>query len=235
MIKKEQNKTEQNKSYMSIRRQILNKNSSFIVQEAYKSLRTNVRFYNSDGKCKKMCITSGAAGEGKSITLLNLAISIGESGKKVLLIDADLRRPSVARLLVEKSTPGLSNILVGQASVAEALRKDMYRNLDVILSGDVPPNPSELIGSEKMQELIEELSTQYDYILVDTPPVGVVSDTCLVANFLDGVLVLAWQGRSQKEAVRKAVNNLNLTGAKILGYVLNGVPVEKKSYHYYYY
>lgn len=234
-MKNDNKKNEQSKSYMALRRQILNKNSNFIIQEAYKSLRTNVRFYDSGNKCKKFCITSGAAGEGKSITLLNLAVSIGESGKKVLLIDGDMRRPALARLLVEKATPGLSNVLVGQATVQEALRKEIYPNLDVLLSGDIPPNPSELIGSERMQALIEEMSSQYDYILVDTPPVGVVSDTCLVANFLDGVLVLVWQGRSQKDAVKKAVNNLKLTGAKILGYVLNGVPVEKKSYNYYYY
>lgn len=234
-MRKEKNRNEQSQGFMTQRRQILNKNSNFIIQEAYKSLRTNVRFYVSGSECKKFCITSGAAGEGKSITLLNLAISIGQSGKKVLLVDADLRRPALARLLVEKAAPGLSNVLAGLADAETAIRKDMYPNLDVLLSGDIPPNPSELIGSEKMQELIETLSSQYDYILVDTPPVGVVSDTCLVANFLDGVILLVWQGRSRKDAVKKAVNNLNLTGAKLLGYVLNGVPVEKKSYNYYYY
>lgn len=238
MIKKDKNKknkNEQAQGFMTQRRQILNKSSNFIIQEAYKSLRTNIRFYVNGNECKKLCITSGAAGEGKSITLLNLAISIGESGKKVLLIDADLRRPALARLLVEKATPGLSNILAGQVDVKEAIRKGMYPNLDVILSGEIPPNPSELIGSERMQNMIEELSSEYDYILVDTPPVGVVSDTCLVANFLDGVIMLVWQGRSRRDSVKKAVNNLQLTGAKILGYVLNGVPVERKSYNYYYY
>lgn len=233
--KNKKNKNEQAQGFMTQRRQILNKNSNFVIQEAYKSLRTNIRFYVSGKECKKLCITSGAAGEGKSITLLNLAISIGETGKKVLLIDADLRRPALARLLVEKATPGLSNVLVDQVDVKEAIRKDMYPNLDVLLSGEIPPNPSELIGSEKMQEMIETLSSQYDYILVDTPPVGVVSDTCLVANFLDGVILLVWQGRSRRDSVKKAVSNLQLTGAKILGYVLNGVPVEKKSYNYYYY
>lgn len=232
---KKNKKEQQTQGYMAQRRQILNKNSNFVIQEAYKSLRTNVRFYISGSECKKFCITSGAAGEGKSITLLNLAISIAESGKKVILIDADLRRPAVARLLVEKATPGLSNVLAGLADTQSAIRKELYPNLDVMFSGEIPPNPSELIGSERMQQLIEELSGQYDYILVDTPPVAVVSDACLVANFLDGVILLVWQGRSRKDAVKKAVNNLNLTGAKLLGYVLNGVPQEKKSYQYYYY
>lgn len=233
MKKKETNKQEQS-GFMNTRRQILNKNSSFSVQEAYKTLRTNVRFFLRGDGCKRICITSGAAGEGKSITLLNLAISIAEGGQKVLLIDADLRRPALARLMVEKATPGLSNILAGLVDVKEAVRKEMYPNLDIIFSGDVPPNPSELLGSERMGRLIDDMAKEYDYILVDTPPVNVVSDACIVANLLDGVLMLVRQGRSRKDAVKRAVANLRLTGAKPLGFVLNGVVLDdKKSYGYY--
>ena len=228
------NNQEQNSGYMSQRRQILSRNSNFAVQEAYKALRTNIRFFVRGGYCKKFCITSAAAGEGKSITLLNLAISIAEDGHKVLLIDADLRRPAVARLLVEKAAPGLSNLLAGQNTVEGCIRKDLYTNLDVLFAGDIPPNPSELLGNEKMQELIEQMSFEYDYILVDTPPVNVVSDTCVVANLLDGVLLLARQGSSRKDALGQAVKTLQLTGAKLLGFVLNGVVVEKsKQYDYY--
>lgn len=221
--------------FMAQRRQILNKNSNFIVQEAYKSLRTNVRFFLRNEECKKICITSAAAGEGKSITLLNLAISIAQSDKKVLLIDADLRRPALARLLVEKVAPGLSNVLAGLATAQEAVRKEIYPGLDIMFAGDIPPNPSEILGSVEMENLMEEFSKEYDYILVDTPPVGVVSDACLVANLVDGVLLLVRQGRTKKEAVKRAVNNLQLTGARILGYVLNGVVIERgESYSYYY-
>lgn len=219
---------------MNTRRQILSKNSSFAVQEAYKSLRTNVRFFLRGEGCKRICITSSAAAEGKSITLLNLAISIAEGGQRVLLIDADLRRPALARLMVEKAAPGLTNILAGLVDARDAIRKDMYPNLDILFSGDVPPNPSELLGSEKMEELIETMSREYDYILVDTPPVNVVSDACVVANLLDGVLILVRQGRSRKDAVKRAVANLQMTGAKLLGFVLNGVVLDNgKSYSYY--
>lgn len=236
LFKKKPVVQDQTSGFMNQRRQILNDNSNFIVKEAYKSLRTNVRFYVRDKACKKICITSATAGEGKSITLLNLAISIAEAGQKVLLIDADLRRPALGRLLVEKAAPGLSNILAGQATAEESLRKEQYPNLDIIFAGDIPPNPSEILSSEKMQELIDEMSEKYDYILVDTPPVGVVSDTCIVANLLDGVLMLVWQGRTRKDAVKRAVSNLQLTGANILGFVLNGVVLEKKkAYGYYYY
>ena len=222
---------EQANGYMAQRRQILNKNTNFAIQEAYKRLRTNISFCIRDQKCRKFCLTSGHAGEGKSITMLNLAISIAQTGKKVLLIDADLRRPAVARLLVEKASPGLSEILMGDVRAEEALRKEAYPNLDIIFSGEIPPNPSELLSSERMQNLIEFYAEQYDYILVDTPPVNVVTDACIVANLLDGVLLLAWQKRSKKDAIRQAVNNLKLTGANVLGYILNGVVYDDEKHY----
>lgn len=222
---------EQSGSYMAQRRQILNKNTNFVIQEAYKSLRTNISFLIRGQKCKRFCITSASSGEGKSITLLNLAISIAQAGKKVLLIDADMRRPALARLLVEQASPGLSEVLADHVREEEAVRKEVYPNLDILFAGEIPPNPSEILGSERMQELIETNSMYYDYILVDTPPVGVVTDACIVANLLDGVLMLVWQGRSQKDLVRQAVNNLRLTNANILGYVLNGVVPKTRKYY----
>lgn len=216
---------------MDTHRQFLLHNNSFAVQEAYKTLRTNIRFL---GDCKRICITSGMASEGKSITLLNLAITIAESGQKVLLIDADLRRPALAQLLNLPAVPGLSNYLAGYAELGETIHKNAYENLDVVFSGNIPPNPSELLSSAKLQELIEAVTPEYDYILVDTPPVNVVSDACIVANYLDGVLMLVRQGQSKKDAVKRAVNNLQLTGAKVLGFVLNGVPLETKGKYGYY-
>lgn len=221
--------------FMNTRRQILCESSSFSVQEAYKSLRTNLHFSLCGKKCKKIGITSGASGEGKSITMLNLAISISQTGSKVLLIDADLRRPALARLLMEQATPGLSNVLAGLDTVENAVRKEIYPNLDLLFSGDVPPNPSELLGSERMSDLIKGMSEQYDYILVDTPPVNVVSDACVMTDLLDGVLLLVRQNRTKKDEVKRAVARLQLTGAKLLGFVLNGVSEKGKSYNYYYY
>jgi len=233
MLNKETAKKEQPQGFLTQRRLILNANSPFALQEAYKSLRTNIRFSLHGEGCKKICITSSSAGEGKSITMLNLAISFAQTGKKVLLVDADLRRPALARLMVEKASPGLSNILADLSGEEEVVRKDIYPNLDVIFSGDVPPNPSELLSSERMQKFIEEMALQYDYILVDTPPVTVVSDACLVANMLDGVLLLARQGRTRKDSVKQAINRLHLTGANLLGYVLNGVDLSGSTYYNY--
>ncbi len=226
--------TQEQASFLNTRRQILSEKSSFSVQEAYKSLRTNLHFSLYGKECKRIGITSGTAGEGKSITMLNLAISISETGSKVLLIDADLRRPAMGRLLMEQATPGLSNVLVGLDSVETAVRKDIYPNLDILFSGDIPPNPSELLGSERMVKLVEEMSKKYDYILVDTPPINVVSDACVVASLLDGVLLLVRHNRAKKDDVKQSVARLQLTGAKLLGFVLNGVSKRNRPYSYYY-
>lgn len=225
-------KPESNNSFMAQRRHILNQNSAFAVREAYKTLRTNTRFFLNGKGCKRVCITSSTLGEGKSITMLNLAISFAEAGQKVLLIDADLRRPALARLLIEKASPGLSNVLAGLATEEEAVHKDVYPNLDIIFSGDIPPNPSELLGNERMSKLIEEMSQVYDYILVDAPPVNAVSDVCIIANLLDGVLYLVRQNKTEKEQVRHGVSQLEMVGAKLLGFVLNGVETESKKGYY---
>ena len=221
--------TKQDSGYMNQRRQILSEQSPFAMKEAYRTLRTNIRFALQGEGCKKFCITSSSQGEGKSISMLNLAITFAETGHKVLLIDADMRRPAINRLLVEKATPGLSNVLAGLVEEAEVLRKEIRPNLDLIFSGDIPPNPAELLDSDRMKQLLEKLSMRYDYILVATPPVNVVSDACVVANMLDGALLLARQGRSRKESLKRAVNNLNLAGVKLLGCVFNVVPHEIKT------
>lgn len=228
------NKNPEQSGFMSARRKILNQNSAFAAKEAYRTLRTNVSFALQGKGSKKICITSGAAGEGKSITLLNLAISVAEAGQKVLLIDADLRRPALARLLVEKAAPGLSNVLAGLVDVEETIRKSGHDNLDIIFSGDIPPNPSELLGNDAMRQLVEQMSQKYDYILIDTPPVNMVSDVCVVANLLDGVLLLARQNSSKKDELKQAVTSLQLTGAKLLGFVLNDATLSKGKASYYY-
>ena len=231
MIKKNI-KQEASGGYKVQRRHILNPNSSFYVKEAYKTLRTNIRFFLNQEGCKKICITSSTMGEGKSITILNLAISFAEDGQKVLLIDADMRRPAMARLLVEKASPGLSNVLAGLVDEDKAIRKEVFHNLDILYAGDVPPNPLELLGSERMRELLNRLSQEYDYILVDSPPVNTVADARVVANLLDGVLYLVRQNRTEKEAVARGINLLKLTDAKLLGFVINGIDPEAKKYYY---
>lgn len=216
------------------RKAILNESSDFSVREAYKTLRTNIRFSLPEGGCQKLCLTSGLPGEGKSITALNLAISFAETGQKVLLVDADLRRPTMARLLIENGDPGLSNVLAGMCSEEEAIHKSPYPNLDVLFSGVIPPNPSELLGSARMEKLIEKLSAQYDYILIDTPPVNMVSDACVVAKLFDGVLFVVRQNKSERETVSRGLNQLDIAGVKVLGMILNDAELSRSKSRYNY-
>lgn len=226
-------KKTQDQSYMGQRKQILSKYSNFDVREAYKTLRANIRFSLPGKDGGKFCITSSVSGEGKSITILNLAISFAEAGKKVLLLDGDMRRPALARLLIEKAAPGLSNVLAGLNTPAESIRREVYPNLDILFSGDIPPNPSELLGSKEMEQLIEKLSREYDYILMDTPPINIVSDACIIGNMLDGVLYLVRQNRAEKKMVADGINQLQLSGTKLLGFIFNGVETKKRRYNAY--
>ena len=211
---------------------ILGERTDFYVKEAYKALRTNVIFSIPADGCRRICVTSSTAGEGKSITTLNLAISFAEAGRHVLLIDADLRRPNQSRLLNESATPGLSTILAGLCPLEETVHKGIRSHLDVIFSGEVPPNPSELLGHERMRALLDTLSSQYDYILIDTPPVNVVTDACVLSNVLDGVLFVVRNDYAESDAVLAAVKQLELAGAKLLGFILNGIDSSTEKYGY---
>lgn len=232
------NKTQkqaQSTSYAAQRRNILSPKSSFYVRESYKTLRTNIRFFQTGEGCRRFCITSSLAGEGKSITLLNLAITFAEAGQKVLLIDADMRRPSQARLLIERATPGLSNVLAGHCTEEDAVRNSPYPNLDILLSGEVPPNPSELLGSPRMKKLIDTLSEKYDYILVDAPPVGVVTDACVVARYLDGMVFLVRYNKTEKDVLTRCLQQINNAGVRLMGFVFNGSQGESGSQYKYKY
>ena len=215
------------------RRNILTAKSDFFVREAYKTLRTNVSFALADEqKCNVIVVTSSLQGEGKSITAMNLAISYAMTDRRVLVIDCDLRRPKVARLLQMNSKVGLSNFIVNYSLREKAILPTTVKGLDVILAGDIPPNPSELLGSPKMQHIIEELRKDYDYIFLDSPPVNMVTDAVVLAPLSDGVLFLVRANHAERGSVIHAVEQLEYAKAKILGFVLNGVDMEKTHYGY---
>ncbi len=222
-------------SFTTRRRNILNKKTSFHIREAFKSLRTNIRFFQASEGCRRFCITSSSAGEGKSITILNLAITFAEANQKVLLVDADLRRPTLARLLIEHGNPGLSNVLAGHCTPGEAIHKDVYPNLDVMFSGEIPPNPSELLDSRRLKQMMEQLSSQYDYILADTAPAGIVSDACLVAAAMDGMLYLVRQNKTDKDTFGRTIKMIEHAGVRLMGFIINGYEEERfGSYKYKY-
>lgn len=209
---------------------ILNDKTTFDVRESFNELRTNIVFSMSSKGTKKVLITSSIASEGKSTTCLNMAITFAEAGTKTLLIDCDLRVPNVGKLLNDDSKKGLSNILVNDCTIEEALHPTQYKNLDVILSGSIPPNPTELLASDAMQALMDELSGKYDYILLDAPPVNVVTDAVIISRLATGVVVVCRQYVADKKMLGATVEKLQFANAKILGIVLNDVAVAKKGY-----
>jgi len=202
---------------------IISDNTAFSIKEEYKTLRTNIMFSIPSEGCKVIGITSAGPMEGKSINCLNLAITFAQTNARVLLIDCDLRLPRQARLAGMDSIPGISNILVGMNNIDESIHKTNFFGLDMILSGDIPPNPSELLGSENMGKIINELSQNYDYIFVDLPPINVVADAVAMSKYLSGIVLVVRAIISQRDSVIKAINQLELVDAKIIGILLNGV------------
>ncbi len=214
--------------YEFVREKVINSKTSFHVREAYKALRTNLIFSLPADGCKKLVVTSALASEGKSTNCLNMAITFAEMDAKVLIIDCDLRRPNLAKLLDVQNTPGLSNYLVGLNTCEEVVSKSEYNNLSYITAGNIPPNPVELLGSEKMDKLMEQLEKEFDYIFFDTPPVNLVIDTIVVSKYAHGVVMIALHNSTDKESMRYALNQLDFVGTKVLGFVLNGVIMGSK-------
>jgi capsular exopolysaccharide synthesis family protein len=213
---------------------ILNDKSPFSLREAYNTLRTNIIFSVASEGCKVIGLTSAIELEGKSTNCINLALSFAETKARVLLLDCDLRRPNVARLLNLVAGRGISNVIVGLSPLDKVIRHVANKNLDVITSGDIPPNPTELLGSQKMQDVMRELSTRYDYILVDTPPVNVVADASIISKFMTGIVFVVMQGASERDSVTDAIDQLTFADAKLLGFLLNCALPKKRGRGKYY-
>ena len=212
---------------------VLTEQSDFFIQEAYKSLRTNVTFSMlEESSTHVVVVTSALQSEGKSITSVNLAISYAALNCRVLLMDCDLRRPKLNRLLSVGRKVGLSNLLMNPDLRSKAVAETAWPNLQVILSGDIPPNPSELLASSRMKKLLQDLRGQYDYIILDTPPVNTVTDTCVLAPESNGVLFVVRAGMTERRSVALAVSQLEHAKAKLLGFVINDAGGERKGYGY---
>ena len=214
---------------------VLGENSPFSVVEAYKALRTNVIFSLPDGQSKCIGVTSATKGEGKSSTALNLAISFSQIGKKVLLVDCDMRLPTIAAKLGISGVPGLSNILVQNGNIEASLRRIQGMDITVLPSGTIPPDPTYLLESNRMAKLLEILRKYYEYIIVDLPPVNSVTDAAILAKRLDGLLLVVRHDVAEYREVTTMLSQLRLADAKILGMVYNDAPVTGKSYYKHYY
>lgn len=219
---------------------ILSTQSRFFVKEAYKALRTNLIFSLTETGGKVILVTSACAAEGKSTSCLNVAITFADMGAKVCLVDCDLRKPSIARMCEEKGTPGISNVLVNLNKLSDVIRKSKFSNLDVIYSGEIPPNPAELLASARMDDVLKELAEQYDYVFIDTPPVNLATDASVLAVKANGVLMVVRQGQTTKDELGEAVQQLEFVKARILGMLLNDTKVTankrgkyvRKNYYY---
>ena len=211
--------------------QKIGKELDFASLEAYNLLRTNLSFSLPDTDSGKVIgITSPCPQEGKSTTSLNLSYSLAEAGYKVLLIDADMRRPSVSKTLDLPRSPGLSNMLTEEPD--DAIRCGVLaENLSVLLSGDIPPNPSELIGSKKMEKLIESFRAEYNYIIVDLPPVLSVSDPLAMSKNLDGMVVVVRHGHTRRSDIVETMRQIKLVNVNVLGFVYNGAVRNKPVYY----
>ncbi len=215
--------------------QILSNDTSFAVKEAYKTLRTNLEFSFSDKDSKVLLFTSTIQGEGKSTSCLNTAITFGEAGFKTVVVDCDLRRPNINALLEMRRREGLSNLLTGHSKINDMLLSTEYTNLDVIVSGRIPPNPAELLSSNAMQGLVERLKEYYDYVFLDGPPIGIVADSMVLSRYADGVVFVVRENVTDKKMLQAALEQFQFAKANILGFLYNDAAVEGKGYGAYYY
>lgn len=205
------------------------------ISEQFRTVRTNLQFAAIDDKVQTIIVTSAGPGAGKSIVSANLAVVYAQQGMKTLLIDADLRKPTVHYTFRLSNLRGLSSVLIGEASFEEAVENGTVDNLHVLPCGPIPPNPAELLASKRMKELIEYAEGIYDFIIVDTPPVMAVTDAKILSNIVDGVLFVVRSDVTEKEDAKKAYELLNDGNTRILGAVINDVPKKEGASYYYYY
>lgn len=209
---------------------------SFSGREAYKLLRTNIMFAlprEAQG-AKVIGVTSSVSGEGKSLTTINLAFSMAESGLKVLVIECDMRLPTLGGKMGIAPGPGLSNLLARFSSANDILhRNTLIKGLDVILAGDIPPNPSELLGAESMRIVLEKMGSYYDYIILDLPPVGSVTDALVISKFTNGMIVVVRKDYTNATVLSDTIRQLKHVDAHIVGFVFNDAASSQKAYKRY--
>lgn len=211
-------------------------NPKSVASEAYRTLRSNIQFSNYENNLKTIVVTSSVPGEGKSTTSLNLSVAFAQLGKKVLLIDADMRKPSIHKRLELSNLTGISTILAGMAefeSAIQILKSDTYE-FSVITSGEIPPNPAEMLNSQKMVQLLDILKSYYDIIIIDSPPVLAVTDSQVMARLTDGLVLVSDIKTTKKKEILEAKNLLDKAQANIIGVVINKVDAENDNNYYYY-
>lgn len=222
-------------------RSLFGPNANFTTTEAYKLLRTNVLFsFSSENACHIVGVTSSVRGEGKTTTSSNLCYSLSEMGKKVLLLECDLRIPSIPEKLQVRREPGLTNLLISRKSYKDFIQHSpLADDFDIITSGSFSPNPSELLGSPRMESVLKQMEQDYDYIIIDMPPILAVSDALVISRILHGIVLVVHKGIARRRELADTMRQLNLVSAKVLGFVFkdtsNAKPGYRKRYYKYNY
>ena len=206
-----------------------------VISEQYRAIRTNIEYSNVDQNTKTILVTSSDKNEGKTTTVSNLAVSFANLNKKVLIIDCDLRNPSIHKMFKLNNIYGLTDILAKDRAVDKCIQETELENLYVLTAGATPPNPAEILSSEKMKNLIEDLKNIYDYIFIDTPPIGLVTDAGALSSFIDGVVLVVKSESVEKKYLEETKKKLDAVDARILGAILNAYKSEQKDYNYYSY
>lgn len=201
------------------------------MAEAFRTLRTNIQFANIDEEIESMVITSGQPSEGKSTVAINLALTIGQGGKRVLLIDCDMRKPTIHKTFRISNLFGLTNILMGTKTLEEVLysQEERLGSVYVLPSGSLPPNPAELLGSNRMKQFLQKAKEKFDMIVIDAPPVGLFTDGAILSTLVDGVIFVAAAGEADIETTQRAKERLDKVNANILGVVLNKVEMDSRA------
>ncbi|MDT8860318.1 CpsD/CapB family tyrosine-protein kinase [Alkalihalobacillus sp. MEB130] len=203
------------------------------ISEQYRTIRTNIEFSSIDRDIRTILVTSAGPGEGKSTTAANLAVVMAQNGNSVLLVDADLRKPTAHYTFGTSNMTGLTNVLTKQVGLEEAVQSTKTENLSLLTCGPIPPNPAELLNSRRMGLVLERAQELFDTIILDTPPVMAVADAQILASKCDGTVLVVSSGKTEREEVKKAKEQLLNAKANILGAVLNNKKIESGSYYYY--
>lgn len=215
-----------------VRNLITHSNPKSPVSEAYRTMRTNIQFSSLDKDIVTITITSSEPGEGKSTVLTNLAVTMAESGKKVLIVDCDLRKPMVHKLFKLNNSLGFTSALIENVEIDSVIKNDLdIEGLSVITSGPLPPNPSELLNSKKARMLFEALKKKFDIILIDAPPIGAVTDAAILSTYVDGIILVVAHGQASIEMIKRSKSLLDKVNAPLLGAVFNKIPISDKKYH----
>ena len=221
---------QENKKHIPGKSGYSNRNVAFRVAEAYKMIRTNLLFTLANADSKVVVFSSAEPSAGKSTLCSNLAIVMAQTGAKVLLIDADMRKPVQHRNFRVSKTMGLSKILGNLASIEECVQREIVPNLDLIPSGSIPPNPSELLGTKRMAQLLKQVESQYDYVFVDSPPLGVVADALVIAPQSAGIVLVARQKQTTYDELSECVESIKQINATVLGVVVTDVRSDSAGY-----